>query len=674
MTKTESAWRHQCRSLPPPVVREVLVRYGSETNLQAGGYSLEKVRHFQKVIGRVARCRTGELGSAHFRCGDCGNGRLVPSPCGNRHCAGCSFVRSNNWKDDVLGWNVQCEYQHLVFTLPHLLNPWLRKYSRDLYNLLIRSVRDTLLELHAKAFGCVPGALLTLHTWGQRMNQHVHVHVILTGGGLSLDGTRWVNVDHRSPLLSREALAAAFKQMFLRRLKRQSKRWLADESEDSFDDTSATQLLHELTRKTWMVNNQSPPEGKSGPEAVVNYLARYVAGVAISDSRILSDDGTHVSFRCKNYQANTKSIERVTGEEFVKRFCLHILPKNFSRVRTIGLFRPQKRDARLALVRHLIAGRSFEEFQEQQAKAAANRVSPLSWTVPTVHLEPLSWTVPTVQLQPLSWTVPTVQLEPLSWTVPTVHLANTTESEATSGLSTTIADEAKLLEWQLWKEQHTQARIAQWAPTTIEQDLQIAVHAILPTSTATTSDPASSPTLVPSKTHVSCNEDARKTSLHGKRLGPSEWRSKYNGCRQCGEQMERLTQRSQHLTKSILKAVGKLLLLLSVMPWDVMIEFLQQLRAGRVDRSRWPVALQDAMVGTTWFDKWLYQAIYWYLIEQIAERLKSGELRNPKIYEFNPDAVYDPKRHRHKQCDKHEPKILPTGIPPPGKKTSRKKT
>ncbi|MBL8890298.1 MAG: transposase [Planctomycetaceae bacterium] len=661
MTKTESAWRHQCRSLPPPVVREVLVRYGSETNLQAGGYSLEKVRHFQKVLGRVTRCRTGELGSAHFRCGDCGNGRLVPSPCGNRHCAGCSFVRSNNWKDDVLGWNVQCEYQHLVFTLPHLLNPWLRKYSRDLYNLLIRSVRDTLLELHAKAFGCVPGALLTLHTWGQRMNQHVHVHVILTGGGLSLDGTRWVNVDHRSPLLSREALAAAFKQMFLRRLKRQSKRWLADKSDDSFDDASATKLWHELTLKTWMVNNQSPPEGKSGPDAVVNYLARYVAGVAISDSRIVSDDGTHVSFRCKNYQANTKTIEKVSGEEFVKRFCLHILPKNFSRVRTIGLFRPQQRDARLALVRHLIAGRSFEEFEKLQAKAAANRVSPLSWTVPTVQL---ANTTESEAASGLATNIPTEAASELA-----THIA-----EAASGLATNIADEAKSLEWQLLKEQHTQARIAQWAPTTIEQDLQIAVQAILPTSTTTTSDSSSSPTSAASKTHVSCNEEARKTSLHGKRLGPSEWRSKYNGCRQCGEQMERLTQRSQHLTKSILKAVGKLLLLLSVMPWDVMIEFLQQLRGGRVDRSRWPVALQEAMAGTTWFDKWLYQAIYWYLIEQIAERLKSGELRNPKIYEFNPDAVYDPKRHRHKQCDKHEPKILPTGIPPPGKKTSRKIT
>ncbi|MDP1559961.1 MAG: hypothetical protein Q8M16_01020 [Pirellulaceae bacterium] len=145
--------------------------------------------------------------------------------------------------------------------------------------------------------------------------------------------------------------------------------------------------------------------------------------------------------------------------------------------------------------------------------------------------------------------------------------------------------------------------------------------------------------------------------------------------------MERVAQRSQHMTTTILKAVGELLSLLSVMPWDVMVEFLQQLRAGRVDRSRWPVALQETMVGTTWFDKWLYQAIYWYLVEQIAERLKSGELRNPKIYVFNPDAVYDPKRHRHKKCDhaqheqsKREPKILPTGIPPPRKKTSRKKT
>ncbi len=132
--------------------------------------------------------------------------------------------------------------------------------------------------------------------------------------------------------------------------------------------------------------------------------------------------------------------------------------------------------------------------------------------------------------------------------------------------------------------------------------------------------------------------------------------------------MERVAQRSQHMTTTILQTVGKLLSLLSLMPWDVMIEFLQQLRAGRVDHSRWPDALQEAMASTKWFDKLLYQAIYWYLIEQIAERLKSGELRNPKIYEFNPDVVYN-----------HEPRTknqehLQTGIPPPGKKTSRKIT
>ncbi|MBL8892641.1 MAG: hypothetical protein JNL67_21875 [Planctomycetaceae bacterium] len=222
---------------------------------------------------------------------------------------------------------------------------------------------------------------------------------------------------------------------------------------------------------------------------------------------------------------------------------------------------------------------------------------------------------------------------------------------------------------------------------TIEQDLQIAVRAIVPTnsgatsvpSSTSTTDSTSSPTSAPSKTQVSCHEDARKTSLHGKRLGPSEWRSKYNGCRQCGEQMERVAQRSQHMTTTILQAVAKLLSLLSLMPWDVMIEFLQQLRTGRIDHSRWPDALQEAMASTKWFDKLLYQAIYWYLIEQIAERLKSGELRNPKIYEFNPDAVYDPKRHHKKSCDQtrrtknqarrtnHQDQAQ-SGIPPPGKK------
>jgi hypothetical protein len=218
-----------------------------------------------------------------------------------------------------MGWNVQCEYQHLVFTLPHRLNPWLCTHTRDLYNLLIRSVRDVLLNLHKKHFDCQPGALLTLHTWGQQMKQHVHVHVILTGGGLSLDGQKWVPVDHQAPQLSRESLAAEFKKMFLRRLREQGKRWLASQKDDANATARVAELLEALEKKTWVVNNQSPPPGKSGPEAVVNYLARYVAGVAISDSRIVGDDGTPSCFpllRGEQGRVRDASRTRTRREKF----------------------------------------------------------------------------------------------------------------------------------------------------------------------------------------------------------------------------------------------------------------------------------------------------------------------------------------------------------------------
>jgi hypothetical protein len=220
MTKTESEWSQAYRSLRPLTVQDVLVRYESRTNLKACGYSHAQVRYFRQVLRRLTRCRTAALGTAQFRCEDCGNQRVVPVTCRNRHCASCSFVQRDNWKDDVLDWGVQCEYQHVVFTLPHLLNPWIQVYPSQFYKLLLRAVQDVLMQRHKESFGCVPGLLVFLHTWGQRMKRHVHAHVILTGGGLSLDGTRWVQVDHRSPMLSREALAAAFKKMFLRRLKR----------------------------------------------------------------------------------------------------------------------------------------------------------------------------------------------------------------------------------------------------------------------------------------------------------------------------------------------------------------------------------------------------------------------------------------------------------------------
>lgn len=695
-----------------------------------------------------------------------------------------------------MDWDVQCEYQHVVFTLPHLLNPWIQLDPGEVYKLLLRAVQDVLMQRHKKSFGCVPGLLVFLHTWGQRMKRHVHAHVILTGGGLSLDGQQWVAVDHRSPLLSRESLAADFKEMFLRRLKsllsklqkiagiecdaeceepvaaandvssaqqtetetkaetktetetkaetktktkdktktkaktetklsaesvQLAERTVADadldtetlfvlsasESETKVDagthpistdnnpsspptpgtrhstppaDPSLlstariTGLLEELGGKRWMVNNQSPPAGKSGPDAVVNYLARYVAGVAISDSRILSDDGTHVSFRYKDYQTGSKSIETITGQEFVQRFCMHILPKHSSRLRTVGIFQTKKRQAKLGLVRHLISGGTFEAFEqariaaklahEQAAKVAAESTTNQA----IVSLLELKLSV-TNDCHNHSWDSLEVDVEPFT------------------------AEE--MLAWERRREADLQAHFDQWPKLSVDDDIRLALQAILPKPEESSEDGCDVGRVVERESvearsaihpHTGPHHDPQPTKvgppngpLHsgprhssdGKRLSASVWRSRYNGCRRCGEEMTKLSHWGQYDTERIYQAVGGLLALLTMVPWKEMTIALEQLRAGQVDLSHWPLEIQQTLDGTYYFCKIRYKAVYWYLIEMIAQKLKTGELRNPKIYEFNPDILYDPKRKKSKKTLPNErAKTIPAnGIPPPGKKT-----
>ena len=157
----------------------------------------------------------------------------------------------------------------------------------------------------------------------------------------------------------------------------------------------------------------------------------------------------------------------------------------------------------------------------------------------------------------------------------------------------------------------------------------------------------------------------------GKRLSASVWKSRYNGCRRCGQEMKKLSHWGLYDTRLIYQSVGGLLALLTMMPWKDMAAGLELLRAGQGDRSQWPIEIQNALNGTHYFDKIRLKAIYWYLIEMIAQRLKTGELRNAKMYEFNPDVLHDPKRQKNSKSASTNPAktIPPNGIPPPEKKT-----
>jgi hypothetical protein len=200
--------------------------------------------------------------------------------------------------------------------------------------------------------------VMTLHSWGQRMLRHVHVHVVLVAGGISVDGQRWIQLDLNAESLEelRKELAIEYRRTYLRRLRGRIKKGRIQMSGDGSLE-AADELIARLERKTWMVDLQASPEQwEGGSEGIINYLSSYVSGAAISDFRIAEDDGRYVTIVYKDYrQGGKRCTERMTGEEFVRRFVMHFLPLYCKRIRYAGLYAPQGREENLERARRLIA-------------------------------------------------------------------------------------------------------------------------------------------------------------------------------------------------------------------------------------------------------------------------------------------------------------------------------
>jgi hypothetical protein len=223
------------------------------------------------------------------------------------------------------------------------------------------------------------------------------------------------------------------------------------------------------------------------------------------------------------------------------------------------------------------------------------------------------------------------------------------------------------------REEHLQARFDQWPKLSIDDDIRLALRAILPQPEEANQDGSDVGCVAERESgsrHSGPRHSGPRHSSDGKRLSASVWRSRYNGCRRCGEETTKLSHWGQYDTERIYQGVSGLLALLTMVPWKEMTSVLEQLRAGRVDLGQWPMEIREALDATNYFCQIRYKAIYWYLIEMIAVRLKTGELRNPKIYEFNPDILYDPKRNKiNKTRSNERTKTIPAnGRPPPGKK------
>jgi len=312
--------------------------------------------HAWKVINALLACRTPLLGAHRHHCADCGKDHLVPHSCRNRHCPGCQAALSRDWLERQMQCLLPVPYFHVVFTLPHSLNALIAQNRRALHDLLFECASATLLEFGQNKFKTRLGVTAVLHTWGQTLMDHHHLHCIVSGGGLSADGSQWRGV-RSGYLFPIRALSKVFRAKYRDGVQR-----LFDEGRLEFHGRLAglavrsafQRLKREVLRKEWVVYAKRP---FAGPQQVLRYLSRYTHRVAIGNGRLLSMDTTArtVTFGYKDYNADAQRKVMTLGiDEFMRRFCLHILPEGFVKIRHYGLLGNRGRHERIAQARELL--------------------------------------------------------------------------------------------------------------------------------------------------------------------------------------------------------------------------------------------------------------------------------------------------------------------------------
>ena len=321
---------------------------------QAGHLSLGQL----KVMSAIEACRTARLGGHVERCEDCDHLRIAYNSCRNRHCPKCQGAAARRWLEARQAELLPLAYYHVVFTLPAQIGDIAFQNKAVVYDILFKAASQTLLTIAAdpKHLGARLGLTAVLHTWGSALTHHPHVHCIVPGGGLSLDGQRWISCRPRFFLPVR-VLSRLFRRLFLEKLAAaHAEQRLAffGQLAGLADRATFAERLAPLRRVEWVVYAKRP---FAGPQSVLAYLARNTHRVAISDSRLVSFDDRGVTFRWKDYrqdgQARRKLMTLAPGE-FIRRFLIHVLPNGFHRVRHYGLFTNTARAANLAKARALL--------------------------------------------------------------------------------------------------------------------------------------------------------------------------------------------------------------------------------------------------------------------------------------------------------------------------------
>ncbi len=344
-------------NLPRPAVAEV-IRSCLDEFLDK--YAAKLTSDQRRPLKDLTACRTSALGGHVLGCPECGHQQIAYNSCGNRHCPTCQATAAARWLEARAAELLPVPYFHLVFTLPDVLDPIALANPRVIYDLLLRCAAETILELAADAFhlGARTGVLAVLHTWGQTLQFHPHVHCVVPGGGLSEDRTRWVG-SRAGFFLPVRVLSRVFRGKFLAGLRRAYAAKRVRFTDRAAADASFERLVSAAVRTDWVVYAK-PPFG--GPEMVLKYLARYTHRVAISNRRLLDFEDGFVRFRYKDYaHGNRKRVMRLSAPEFVRRLLLHVLPRGFVRIRHYGFLSNRHRQEDVALCRRLLDGGATAE-------------------------------------------------------------------------------------------------------------------------------------------------------------------------------------------------------------------------------------------------------------------------------------------------------------------------
>jgi hypothetical protein len=322
---------------------------------QAGRLSLAQL----KVMSAIQTCRTAALGGHVDGCDDCGYLRVAYNSCRNRHCPKCQAAAARTWLAERKADLLPVGYFHVVFTLPTEIADIAWQNKAVVYDLLFRTASETMMTIAAdpRHLGARIGITAVLHTWGSAMTHHPHVHMIVPGGGVSLNGSCWISA-RPAFFLPVRVLGKLFRRLFLTQLIElhdAGKLVFFGAQSERAERCGFLRYLAPLRKKRWVVYSKAP---FAGPKAVLAYLSLYSHRVAISNGRLIAFDKASVTFRYKDYRRSGSQCHQIMTldtHEFMRRFLLHVLPHGFHRIRHYGLFASATRKANVARVRELLA-------------------------------------------------------------------------------------------------------------------------------------------------------------------------------------------------------------------------------------------------------------------------------------------------------------------------------